>query len=135
MQEQWIAYLPAILALGAIGTLLFLQVVVADIAGIWSKDFAPGKPLAYQPASFHFRASRSYANTNESIAVFITLLLFGLFMAAEPGLLNLMAWVYVAGRAGHMLSYYAGWQLPRVLSFTVSLLGLLGLIVAGVRAC
>lgn len=127
-------YSLAILAAGLMAVLLFAQILIADIAAIWAKT-QPGKPLDYNPASFHFRASRSFHNTNESIAVFILLLGVCIALAAQPALVNLMAWAYVAGRIGHMLTYYLGWNLARTLSFVVASLGLLGLIAAGVLAC
>ncbi len=127
-------YQPSVLAAGGMGLLLFVQVIVADIAAIWAHT-EPGRPLEFKPASFHFRASRSYHNTNESIAAFILLWLFCVMVEAHPATVNAMACLYVAGRVGHMLCYYAAWNLARTFSFVAALLGLLGLIAAGVQAC
>lgn len=132
---DWLqAYELSIYAAFAVAVMLFVQIVVADVAAIWAKT-APGKPLEFNPASFHFRASRSYHNTNESIAVFMLMLPVCIVLQAEAGLVNAMSWLYVAGRAGHMLTYYGNWPLARTISFVVALLGLLGLIAAGVMAC
>jgi len=130
--QDWLApYAPTIWALGTTGGLLLIQILVADIAGI-RVHHAPGTPVPADPTSFLFRAVRAHANTNESVAVFILLALFGILSMVSVSTLNILAWVYVAGRVGHMLFYYAGIAPLRSVSFAVSILALLGMLVLGV---
>ncbi len=133
MHEWLVPYAPTVLALGATAALLVIQLLVVDVAGMRS-GHKPGMPVEANHADFLFRATRAQANTNESIAVFVLLAMFGIFSTASSGYLNGFAWTYVAGRAGHMLCYYAGIQLARSACFGVGLLGLLGMLVVGFAA-
>lgn len=123
-------YLPTLGALGTLGGLLLVQLLIADLAGIRS-GHRPGTPVEPDPARFLFRAVRAHANTNESVAIFILLALFGVFSGASPLWLNGLAWTYLVSRVAHMLCYYAGWALARSASFAVSLLALFGMAAAG----
>ncbi len=123
-------YTTTICALGAMGALLVTQILVLDVAGIRAKH-PPGAPVPVDHGSFLFRATRAHANTNENIAAFILLALFGLLSAANPGWLGTMAWVYVGGRVGHMLCYYANLQTLRSVAFGIGLVGLLGMLTVG----
>ena len=116
------------------GALLLVQLVVVDLAGI-KAGHRPGSPVDPDYTNFHFRATRAHANTNESIAAFILLALFGLFSAASPHWLNALSWVYVTARAAHMGFYYAGLSLPRSIAFGASLLALFSMLIVGVWAC
>lgn len=133
MQELLVPYESTVWALGMTGALFFFQLLVADFAGI-KAGHRPGTPVAVDHAAFHFRATRVHANTNESIAVFILLALFGVLSGASPGWLNALSWVYVVARLAHMVCYYAGLQIPRSVAFGVSLLALFGMLVVGVLA-
>lgn len=130
MQDWLSPYAPTIWALGVTGGLLLIQILVADVAGIRAHH-APGTPVAADPGSFLFRAVRAHANTNESVAAFILLALFGVLSMVTASTLNILAWVYVAGRGGHMLFYYAGVAPLRSVSFAVSILALLGMLILG----
>ena len=130
MQDWLVPYSPTIWAFFATGILLFVQIVVADVAGIRARH-VPGTPVAADPQSFLFRAVRAHANTNESVAVFILLALFGVLAMVSPAPLNVLSWVYVAARVAHMAFYYAGIALFRSVSFGIGLLALLGMIVLG----
>jgi len=120
-----------LLALGLMGLILFVQMLVVDIAGMKARH-VPGYPIEPDHRSFLFRTARAHANSNESIAVFILLALFGMFSGASPGWLGNMAMLTVAGRLGHMLSYYAGLGVARSIAFGVVILGLAGMLVVGV---
>ena len=133
MHEWLMPYAPTVLALGATAALLVIQLLVVDVAGIRG-GHKPGMPVETNHADFLFRATRAQANTNESIAAFVLLTLFGIFSTAAAGYLNAFAWIYVAGRAGHMCCYYAGLQLARSACFGIGLLGLLGMTVVGFAA-
>lgn len=126
-------YQTTLAALVAAGGLMLVQLLVADVAGILARH-KPGTPIPADSARFHFRASRAHANTNESVAVFIVLVMAGIFAAANPYWLGLLAWSYVACRAGHMLAYYANYPLARSTVFGLSLVALLGLLVVCISA-
>ena len=59
-------YQYTIYAMGAMSLLLLLQLLVADVVGIRSKH-TPGAAVAADHDDLLFRASRTVANTNESI--------------------------------------------------------------------
>ncbi len=115
-------------AIGVMAALLIAQILVVDYASIRAKH-PPGAPVPADHGSFLFRATRAHGNTNESIAAFILLALFGLLGGADPTWLGAMAWVYVAGRIGHMLCYYANLKAARSVSFGIALAGLIGMLV------
>ena len=117
------AYLPLVLAMGATAFLLLVQMLVVDVAGIRAKHL-PGTPVPSDHNLFLFRATRAHANTNETIAAFILLALFGLASAANTSWLNGAAWCYVAARAGHMICYYLDLRAARSLSFAIGLVAL-----------
>lgn len=133
MRELLIPYAPTVLALGAIAFLLLIQLLIADVIGI-KKGHRPGTPVEADHSNIHFRATRAHANTNESIAAFVLLVLLGLLSGASPAWLNGLAWTYVLARAAHMSFYYLGWQLPRSVAFAVSLVALFAMVVVGAAA-
>jgi uncharacterized MAPEG superfamily protein len=133
MQEWLVPYVPTIWALGMSGALLLTQLVVADVTGIRARH-QPGTPVEADHSSFLFRATRAHANTNESIAAFVLLALFGMLSVAAPGWLNALAWIYVAARLAHMVFYYAGAQLARSVAFAAGLAALFGMLIVGVSA-
>ena len=124
--ELFSPYIPTIWAMGATGFLMLIQLLVADLAGVKSHH-KPGTPVAPDTESFFFRATRSHANTNESVAIFVLLAVSGLFSSAAPEWLNVAAWVYVTARTVHMLSYYANRARLRSVAFGVSLVALFGM--------
>jgi len=119
-------YTPAILSLGVIGGLLLVQLLVADVLGI-VKGHIPGTNVENDHNSVLFRAARAHANTNESIAIFIVLLLFALVLSADPGWINNLCIAYVAARSAHMCCYYADLRTLRSVFFVVGLLALIGM--------
>lgn len=126
-------YTSPVVALGAMGLLMVIQVSVADFASMRARK-VPGAPVEADHGSFLFRATRALANTNESVAIFLLLVLYGVLIGAAAQPLAVAAWVYVAGRVGHMLTYYANLGVARSLCFAVSMLALLALAVIGVLA-
>lgn len=122
-----------ILVLGLISSLLFIQLLVADLTILFSPH-SPGYPVKADYTSWIFRASRVHANTNESIAIFILFAAFGMLTQADPYWLNLSSLMYFAGRVGHMVTYYLDWRPARVGTFVVSLLGLGGMFFVGLFA-
>ena len=130
MQDWLLRYSSTIWAMGAMGGLLLVQLIVLDVAGIRA-GHKPGMPIEGGHEHFHFRASRAHANTNESIAAFVLLAVFGIFAGASPRLLNGCALLYVAARVAHMAFYYTGIQIMRSLSFLIAFLALIGMLLAG----
>ncbi|MES2490518.1 MAG: MAPEG family protein [Pseudomonadota bacterium] len=127
MQTWLVPYAPTVFAMLATATLLVVQILILDLASIKAKH-APGTPVLADHASFLFRASRAHGNTNESVAVFILLCIAAVFTSSSPTWTNACAWLYVAGRLGHMLCYYADLRLARSIAFTVSLIALISLL-------
>lgn len=122
-----------VLAMGLTALLLLVQMLVVDFAGMGARH-TPGHPVPPDHGNFLFRAVRAQGNSNESIAIFILLALFGMFGGASPAGLGWSAMLYVAGRLGHMLFYYAGVGLARSICFGIALLGLLVMAVTGFMA-
>ena len=108
---------------------MLIQTLVSDVLGIKSGHRA-GAPIEYNPDSAYFRAARALANTNEGVAVFVLLALYGIFSEANPVWVNYLSVVYMLGRLGHMFAYYA--DLPRTRSsfFGLASLALVGLAIA-----
>lgn len=133
MPEYLNEYHTAIACLGGIGFLLIVQILVADVVAIAQKH-TPGMPITNGHDSFIFRSARVAANTNETLAAFIALVLFCLFANAEPAWVNNLALLYIAGRVAHMLCYYLDLQLARSAVFGVTIVAMIGLFGSGLRA-
>ena len=125
-------YHGTIAALIAIGGLVLSQLIVADVAAIRAKHKA-GTPIPPDFTRFYFRAARAHANTNESVAVFISLAAAGILLSASPTWLNALSWAYVACRLAHMVSYYANKKFARSVAFGLSLAVLLGMLVLSIQ--
>lgn len=127
--QAWLEpYALTVLAMSATAALFIVQMLVLDVAGIRARH-VPGAPVPADHGSFHFRATRAHANTNESIAAFILLVVIAIFSAASPKWTAVFAWLYVGGRLGHMLCYYADLRLARSIAFGISLIALVALLV------
>jgi uncharacterized MAPEG superfamily protein len=131
MQEWLMPYASTVWAMGIMGGLLLVQLLILDLAGI-KAGHVPGSPVTADHGDFLFRATRAHANTNESIAAFILLALFGILHNGTPGWLNLLAMIYVAARLAHMICYYLGIQILRSAAFLVAFVALIGMLVVGV---
>ena len=121
-------YNSALTACVVLAGLMFMQVLIADFAGIKAKH-VPGMPVSEGHGSFLFRATRALANTNETLGLFLLLLVAALFLRADATWVNGLVWTYVAARAAHMACYYARWGLPRSVAFGLGLLAQFGLLV------
>lgn len=133
MTEALLAYQPTLVACAALAVLIMVQVLVADLASMKSRH-VPGMPITDGHASFLFRSSRALGNTNETLGLFLLLVALAVLLGARAQWVNVLAWVYVAGRAGHMTFYYARKGLARSLSFGVSLGAQFALLVLVVMA-
>jgi uncharacterized MAPEG superfamily protein len=128
MSEALLAYQSAVVACVVLAGLIFVQVLVADLASMGAKH-VPGMPVTSGHSSFHFRAVRAIGNTNETLGLFLLLAALAVVLGANPKWTGIFAWTYVAGRAGHMTFYYAKLGLARSISFGVGLAAQLGLLI------
>jgi uncharacterized MAPEG superfamily protein len=126
-------YEGTIVALGAMALLMFLQLVFADIVGIKSRH-TPGGSVQVDHENILFRSTRTVANTNESIAIFVLASFFCIMSNASPTLTAYAAWGFVVARLAYAMCYYSNIQLWRSVFFGVSLLCLLVLVVIGFSA-
>lgn len=133
MQDFLIPYGAALTACVTLGGLILIQVLVSDFAGIKAKH-VPGMPVTDGHASFHFRAVRTLANTNETLGLFLLLTFAALWLQASAVWVNALAWAFVAARGAHMVCYYARWGTARGIVFGLSLLALFGLLICAIQA-
>jgi len=127
---------PYLLSIGcfvAVGGLLLVQLLVADIAGLM-KGHVPGSAPDASHESFHFRATRAHANTNESVAAFVLLAFAGIALGASAFWVNWLSVAYCAARVAHMVFYWLKLAPLRSLSFIVGLGSLFGLLVVDIAA-
>ncbi|EGR3260315.1 MAPEG family protein [Vibrio cholerae] len=123
-------YGTSVLVLGLSGMLFFVQLLVADVVGI-KKGHIPGTAVMDGHESFLFRSNRAFANSNETVGILILFTLFAILSSANPVWVNNLSIVYFIGRVGHMVFYYANFQLMRSVFFVVSAIGLLGIFITG----
>ena len=113
----------------AMGLLLLVQVLVADVLGLRRKK-PPGAAAEGGHDDLLWRAERAYGNTNETIAAFVLLSLAAIGYGAHPVLVNGAALTFVAARGAHALCYWADPRLARSGTWIVALLALLALAVS-----
>lgn len=124
-------YGSSVLVLGLTGLLLFVQLIVADVIGI-KQGHIPGTAVIVGHDKFIFRANRAFANTNETLGILLLFISFAVLSEGDPQLVNGFAMLYLGGRIGHMLFYYANLKLLRSIAFAVSTAALLGIFVTGI---
>lgn len=115
------AYEFTLYAVGALALLLLFQLLVADVVGIVSKH-TPGSAINGGHDDVLFRVSRTVANSNESIAIFVLSVMFFIFMGASSTYTAYGAWGFVASRVLYAVFYYSNLQLLRSVVFGISLL-------------
>ena len=130
MHELLADYHSTFYALGTLSGLMLVQLLVADVAGI-KAGHTPGDSIPTNHDSFLFRAARTVANINESLAIFLLAVLFCLFMGANPDTTATFAWVYLGARIAYVVCYYLNIKLVRSICFVVSLIGIAGLLYTG----
>ena len=116
--------------IGAMASLMVVQILVADVLAIRAKH-TPGTPVDANHDSLLFRATRVVANTNESIAVFILAVIFCVLSEASPLYTAYAAWGYVLFRVAYLLCYYLDLRILRSVVFGVSLVFLVALLLIG----
>ncbi len=123
-------YQSSVGAIGALALLMFIQIVAADVVGIRNKH-VPGSAIPSDHNNLLFRVSRTVANTNESVGVFILALSFAALSGAEASIVGYGAWGFVVSRILYAFFYYSNLQTLRSISFVFILLSVAVLLGAG----
>ncbi len=126
-------YSVAVSAVGVMALLLLIQVLVVDVVGLRSRHM-PGSSIEANHDDLLFRVTRTVANSNESVAVFILAVLFCILSGASPDYSGYAAAGYVAARVAYAACYYSNLQTLRSVVFGLSLLFLAALIAVGALA-
>lgn len=119
MSDVLVPYASGILALGSLGALYLVQLLVADLVAV-KRRHVPGTPVDASHADLLFRATRAHANTTESIGAVILIAGFAIAMAGDPTWINNLLWLLVGFRALHMAAYYANIGILRSIAFALS---------------
>ena len=128
--ELVLAYKPSILVLGLTGFTFFIQLLIADIVSI-RQGHTPGTIVEQSHDNILVCASRVFAKSNETLGILVLFMSFAILSSANPFWINSFAVVYLIGRWGHMICYYANLKLLRSISFVISAIGLLGIFIVG----
>lgn len=128
--EIFAPYASTILGVGVLAALQIVQQLVADVVAIRNRH-EPGTALVGGHDDLLFRSARAFANSVENTGLFLLTLAFAVLREANPTWVDGLVWGYVAARAGHMLCYWFDLRLVRSLFFTVGVVAVLGLLVAG----
>lgn len=126
-------YQSSVMAIGALAVLMFVQLLAADFIGIKNKHI-PGASVPTDHNNMLFRATRTVANTNESIGLFVVIFSFAVLSLGSPHWVAYSTWGFVASRAAYCVCYYSDQRLLRSICFGVSLLALLTLLGTGISA-
>ncbi len=126
-------YAGAVSTLAALAALMIVQLLIADFTGI-RRRHVPGTPVTPDHADALFRVARTVANMNESVAIFIVLLLYCIFAGASPVWTAWGAWAYVVCRVLYAICYYANLPTYRSISFGLSLIALITMLVVGLMS-
>ena len=124
------SYSMTVLALGVLAVVMYCQLLVADVIGLRSGHI-PGALVPVDHENPLFRATRTVANTNESIAIFILAILFCAMSGAPAAATAYAAWSFVIERILYAVCYYSNLKLLRSSVFVISLVALAALLVIG----
>ena len=124
------AYSESVIALGVLAVLMLVQLLIADVIGIKQKHI-PGTSVPSDHKLLLFRATRTVANTNESIGIFLVAFVFAVLSGASTSWVGYSVWGFVIARAIYALMYYADRRMMRSIVFVFVLLSMLSLIAAG----
>ena len=133
VETLFTAYESTILSIGILAALMFIQLLIADIVGLFG-GHKPGSGVEVDHGVLHFRAVRTVANTNESIGIFILLVLFAIGVNASAELTAYAAWAFVGARTLYAVCYYTNQQILRSVCFAFSLLALIAIFVIALMA-
>ena len=123
-------YSMTILALGVLAIAMFVQLLVADVIGLRS-GHVPGSLAPADHDNLLFRATRTVANANESIAIFVLAIFFCMLSGAPAGPTAYAAWAFVIARVLYAICYYANLKVLRSSVFSISLLAIAALLIIG----
>jgi uncharacterized MAPEG superfamily protein len=126
-------YASTLTGLVCLAGLYMVQALVADVVGIRA-GHVPGMPVTSGHGDLLFRATRAQANTNENLPIFLLLSVSAILLGANATWTNRLVWIFVGGRAAHMVAYYADLRLLRSAMFTVATVALIGLLVVAAAA-
>ena len=125
------ALAPTVLALGALAGLLLIQIIAADVIGILRRH-PPGTLVREDPQELLFRASRTVANSNESLGAALLVIGFAWLSETPASWMNILTITYVASRVAYAAAYYSNLALLRSACFGVGIVALLVLLVRAV---
>lgn len=128
--EIFEAYSTTVIALGALVILLFGQLLAADVVGIKRKH-VPGSSVPVDHDDLLFRVTRTVANSNESLGLFVITLIFSVMSLASPTLVAHAVWAYTLSRLLYAVCYYLNLKILRSVIFGVSLISIAVLFGAG----
>ena len=123
-------YAMTISAAGTLAVLMLCQLLIADVVGLRT-GHVPGSLAETDHDNPLFRVTRTVANTNESIAIFVLAILFCVLSGAPAAATAYAAWAFVIARALYAICYYANLRLLRSCMFGISLIALIALLVIG----
>jgi uncharacterized MAPEG superfamily protein len=115
--EKWIQPYRLVLMLVTVLPAIFIIQTLVGVFFRLKENQIPGMPITTGHSSALFRVDRARGNFIEVLGPFILVIMLGILFKCSPTMLTVSAGLFVAARISHMLSYYAGWELPRVLSF------------------
>ena len=113
--------------------LMLVQATVVDVTSIRAKHI-PGVPVEASHDNFLFRATRTVGNMNETIAIYILVVLLAIFSGANASYVAYCSWGYVIGRIAYAACYYSDQRIARSVCFGISMISVLALFVIGLRA-
>lgn len=126
-------YEHTVIAMGAMALLMFVQLLIADVVGLRAKH-TPGGVVPVDHKDMLFRSTRTVANTNESVSIFLLACVFAILSGAPPMFTGYAACGFVLARAVYALCYYSNLQLLRSVFFGVASLALAVLLGVGFSA-
>ena len=128
MSELAATYSSVLTAWVVVALMYLIQATVADLVGVRTKH-TPGMPAEGGHDDLLFRVARAQANTNENLPVFILITAAAMALGNSPSMTANCTWAFVAGRAIHMLAYYADLRPIRSVGFVIGFIAMIVLAV------
>ncbi len=118
MSELAITYSSVLTGWVVIALMYIAQALVADLTAMRMKH-TPGMPVESGHDDPLFRTTRAQANTNENLPLFVLVTGAAMLLGNSAGMTANCTWAFVAGRAIHMLAYYADLRPIRSVGFVI----------------
>ncbi len=118
MSELATTYSSVLTGWVVVALMYIAQALVADLTAMRMKH-TPGMPVESGHDDPLFRTARAQANTNENLPLFILVTGAAMLLGNSAGMTANCTWVFVAGRAIHMLAYYADLRPIRSVGFVI----------------